>query len=224
MPDPLTLARATPLGPYVPATEAMLDGWVGPVLVDIDGALVPGSLIAPDTRPEAERAGPWTVYPRDDDWPDLHDAYKLARSCRTEDIRLDTRRPEVRWRLVDLGLLPHALRDHPGAAVAAGMGVRPGPILPEWEPGGDPMRPWTRTPDPWLCPAYAEALHGGWRLVLGDARSLRYIAASGPETGPAARLAADLAALRLGCVLEEPDGYLIPLPGGGVGFVPKESP
>ena len=225
MSDPLTLARATPLGPYVPATEAMLRGWCGPVLVDIDGALIPGSLIAPDMRPEAERAGPWTVYPRDDEWPDLHDAYKLARSCRTQDIRLDTRREEVRDRLCRLGLLPHALRDHPGAAVAAGMGlvvVHERVLLPYCE-DGDLGHHCRHTHAFGRLNAYIRAMPA--QGSSGFAWGVGFLDAAGSEsTVESAELAADLAALRLGCVLEEPDGYLIPLPGGGVGFVPKESP
>ena len=208
MSDLLTLARATPLGPYVPATKAMLTGWCGPCEVRGLSATV--------------------CYATEDRYRvDVH----VRRSClvRLSDIRLDCRRPEVRWRLVDLGLLPVALRDHPGAAVAAGMGVKPWTALAPWRSDRSrvALTDVDTSAEMWIGDRAVEwfaEMHAvnsrcyGWRIYLCGGQQ------SGPETGEAGRRAADLAALRLGCVLEEPDGYLIPLPDGGVGFVSKESP
>lgn len=212
MSDPLETARATPLGPYVPATKVMLLGWCGPIEY----------LCRPlDTHPNDSLEG-WEETTILGGWIRHPDRGTNFRSEDPSRVRLDTRRHEVCDRLVRLDLLPHALRDHPGAAVAAGLGVGVSCALPPWCPVDHPAAPWERgaTWQPHI--AYAEVFRGGWHILIGGQYAAR--GASDEVPGLAGRLAADLAALRLGCVLEEVDGWYVPLPDGGVGFVKKESP
>lgn len=212
------IQHVPPPSRYIPAREEWLKGWCGPVLVDIDGALVPGALIGPDTRPEAERAGPWTVYPCDDDWPDLHDAYKLARSCPTDSIRLDPRRPEVRDMLARALNLPESHRvgewavalcwfaGHAGRAVADVLSTY---VPSDMLVGGKPQL-YTRRSASTLLSVLVAA--DGWSISRNGVHVWNradYIA-RGPETGLAGKLAADLAALNADCALVTPTGLLLP--------------
>lgn len=196
--DILAAARAKPLSPVVPAREEWLKDWIGPS--------------QPDQHPEAMAIRDGAIV--DDAWAGL-----------PRGIWLDLRRHEVRDRLVRCCVLPAPLRDHVAAAVAAGLGVHVRFALGSWEPVRSASL--DNRGVRWGIPRRTECfgLHGprGWELYLDG----REPAASGPEEGMVGartgRLAVDLAALSRGCVLEEADGWYVPLPSGAVGWLPREA-
>lgn len=210
--DILAAARANPLSPVVPAREEWLRGWIGPALAPTgagNGDYTEVAVVELDRG----RAYWYNIGAVRFDFGDV------------DDVRLDLRRREVRHRLVDCGVLPASLRDHVAAAVAAGLGVHVRFALGSWEPVRSASL--DNRGVRWGIPRRTECfgLHGprGWELYLDG----REPAASGPEEGMVGartgRLAVDLAALSRGCVLEEADGWYVPLPSGAVGWLPREA-
>lgn len=135
-----------------------------------------------------------------------------TRSRKADELLLDVRRPEVRDHLVRLGC-PEWARDVPAGVWAWGMGASVVRALLAWQPlNGSPdnahYRPTTN--NEWAATVGPE----GWCLDLPrPARRMR-----GPETGDEGRACADIAALNAGCILRVEGGWLVPLPGGGIGF------
>ena len=140
-------------------------------------------------------------------------------------IRLDTRRPEVRDHLVRMGC-PAWARDVPAGVWAWGMGAHVIGEVGRWADGARPaIGDLPRGAAEWIGTDAARAWDelsmcaGGWRgwaLYVAGAQQ------QGPETGDLGRACADVAALRAGCILREPGGWLVPLPRGGVGFFAEE--
>lgn len=196
--DILAAARLAPLSPVVPAREEWLEHWVGPVLVHRHHPDVP--------------AGFWDDGAYIGGWADSG----LVRTCDQERMRLDLRRREVRHRLVDCGAPGWCMESVAGmlAWVMLGSALA---RLPNWTEVDHPASPWTRRDD-WMAPTFTESTRVGWTAV----HNARFLG-RGPEAGLDGRACADLAALRAGCVLEEADGWYIPLPGGAVGWLPRES-
>ena len=123
-------------------------------------------------------------------------------------IRLDVHRPEVRDHLVRLGC-PEWARDVPAAVWAWGNGVPVASALVRWSGMGWMGRDWGRGCPQFMCVVNSD----GWKLGFNGGT-----VASGPETGDEGRACADLAALNAGCILRVEGGWLVPLPGGGIGF------
>lgn len=200
--ETLAAARSNVVGPYVPATEALLAGWVGPINIareagDPPSAYLCGVWLSNAAEIIGERIG----YGVSDDF---------GNSDYTR-IRLDLRRPEVRDLLVRRGA-PAWARDIPAALwVWAAVGYLPDALC-QWYRSAQMMRKGLRDDDYWLV----HALTDGWKVY-----ALHGLEASGPETGPEGMACADVAALRAGCVLEESDGWLVPTPDGGIGFWQK---
>lgn len=209
--DILTAARANPLSPIVPAREDWLDGYEGPLRY----------------MGEHGPIAAWRIGGGND-----HHHVVLVRglsvdavTCGAQRLRFDLRIPSVRDWIVRCCVLPASLRDHVAAAVAAGPGVHVRFALGSWEPVRSASL--DNRGARWGIPRREECfgLYGprGWELYLDGREPF----ASGPEEGMVGartgRLAVDLAALRAGCVLEEADGWYIPLPGGAVGWLPKET-
>lgn len=198
--EQLAAARERVVGPYLLAWWEWLEGWVGPVQF----LCRPG-----DTSPNDSLDG----------WEDAStctgsrlrhpDSGRLVVVADVVDrIRLDVHRPEVRDHLVRLGC-PEWARDVPAAVWAWGMGVSVASDEPPWE---DHVTSWRRSA--FTAPrAHVSCSVYGW--VVGSVR--------GPETGDEGRARADLVALRAGCILREPGGWLVPLPDGGIGFFEEVS-
>lgn len=195
--ETLAAARLSPVGPYATPRPEWLDGWCGPVEWL-------------DTF--SEPVGRWVV--------STYGAGGMANEAPIERIRLDLRRHECRDLLCRHGC-PAWARDVPAAVWAWVGGVEVRQIA--WAPTftnarccafslGDRPAWWTATPgdrDAFTDPVSDG--HLGW-AACGE---------HGPETGDEARVCIILAALRAGCVLEEADGWCVPLVGGGVGWWPK---
>lgn len=223
-------ARRNQVGPFLPAREEWLAGWAGPLLADI----------------EHYGMNVHAVQTRTGDFNGFHEVHfrhggvcmdaEVALSC----IRLDVRRPEVRDHLVRLGC-PAWARDVPAAVWAWGMGVRPAALLGQWDTdppthGFHCRKPLlnTRVPGGYLL--RHEAFDGN--VVNGECTGFSALHPSWATCGLSGRAplhdcrpAADLAALRAGCILEEagdprdptkPPGWYVPLLGGGVGWWTKE--
>ena len=189
---------------HIPATPALLEGWVGPGLRQTDqGDWTPCAILGPSRSPD------YVVV--------SHFGYQPA--ARIDRLRLDARRPEVRDRVVRALDLPAWMRDTPGgldvwqaagliACAAAGMVPR-GLDTSRW--GDDFREPeWeTRGSGVGFVPLRIVRA-SGWSCEDTPATKVR-----GPETGDAGRLAADTAALANGCALMlDADSMLIPWPGG----------
>lgn len=198
--EQLAAARSNVVGPYVPATEALLVGWVGPINIareagDPPSAYLCGVWLSNAAEIIGERIG-----------YGVSDEYGNPDYAR---IFLDLRRPEVRDRLVRRGA-PAWARD-----VA--------PALWVWVTSGKVPTMLGRPHGSYRYAAVGEVLSAyrlspatrGWEVFVGGAFT------EGPETGPEGMACADLAALAAGCILEEADGWLLPLPDGGIGFWPK---
>ena len=197
--DILAAARQNVVGPYLPARRVWLAGWVGPVMWRVspntdalETAIATGFMHG--GRAELRFLdGNTTMRP-------------------VERVRLDVNRPEVRDLLCRRGC-PEWARDVPAAVWAWGMGASVVRALLAWQPlNGSPdnahYRPTTN--NEWAATVGPE----GWCLDLPrPARRMR-----GPETGDEGRACADLAALNAGCILRVEGGWLVPLPGGGIGF------
>lgn len=201
----LAAARGNVVGPYVPARVEWFTDWQGPAR---DGEWNVNVVVLESFGPTC------LVYGTDPTGQDAEWELRVSR------IRIDLRRPEVRDHLVRCGA-PAWARDIPVALwVWATMGsVLAAEIMPTLTNSaccvfslGGRVAWWTCTTtdrDYFIDPVSDG--HLGW-AACGE---------SGQETGEEARLCIILAALRAGCVLEEADGWLVPLPGGGVGFWPK---
>ena len=192
--DILAAARLSPLSPVVPAREEWLEHWVGPVLVHRHHPDVP--------------AGFWDDGAYIGGWADSG----LVRTRDQERMRLNLRRPEVRDRLVRCGA-PEWCRDSVAGMLAWVVGGKASGLGMSWVHAPvDTLWTWRRPEPRRVAPIVSVGSHGWSVFSLG-----------GPETGPEGRTCADLAALRAGCVLTEPNGWYIPLPDGAVGWLPKES-
>lgn len=212
--DILAAARRNQVGPYVPAKEGWLKGWTGPVEL----------LCQPeDTCPFDSLEG-WedTVWSR---WrvlhPDGNRWFHLGARDYTIRLRLDTRRPEVRHLLCDLGVAPEWARKSAVACWCAGMiGLvrTAGPWV--GLPIGSPEPKWCERRAPGSDRPTARADVNGWAVGNDSGEVVVY----GPETGDLGRACADLAALRAGCILEEADGWYVPLVDGGFGWWARETP
>lgn len=79
------------------ATDALLQGWNGPVVVD---GVDLGVLVGPDDRPEDRRVGPWIVAPLDE-WSDCAGTEfgMMPISSKTENIGLVMTQEECRDRV-----------------------------------------------------------------------------------------------------------------------------
>lgn len=197
--DILAAARANPLSPVVPAREAWLKDWIGPVLAPAgaeNGDYIESAIVGTD-------GGRAYWYCIEADRFDFGDG---------EDLRLDLRRPEVRDRLVRCGA-PEWCQDNVAGMLGWVIGGKASGLGRSWvHVPVDTLWTWRRPEPRRVGPIVSVGSHG-WSVF-----SLR-----GPETGPEGRTCADLAALRAGCVLEETDGWYIPIPGGAVGWLPKET-
>ena len=192
--DILAAARLSPLSPVVPAREEWIQGWRGPVLLAGQRATVFW------TSSDGRRVGVIT------------DELREEGTYLAGLLSLDLRRPEVRDRLVRCGA-PEWCRDSVAGMLAWVVGGKASGLGMSWVHAPvDTLWTWRRPEPRRVAPIVSVGSHGWSVFSLG-----------GPETGPEGRTCADLAALRAGCVLTEPDGWYIPLPGGAVGWLPKES-
>lgn len=204
--DILAAARSNPLSAIAPTREEWLNGYEGPLRY------------AGEHGPIAA----WRIGGGDD-----HHHVVFIRglsvdavTCGPERLRFDLRRREVRDRLVRCGVLPAPLRDHVAATLASTY-VDSGEVRA--------CKPWTEDdPGLWWRHAAVRGVYAtlhcgptGWAGLALDHSPGRL--AHGPETGAAGRAACDLDALSRGCVLEEADGWYIPLPHGAVGWLPREA-
>lgn len=197
--EQLAAARGNVVGPYVPAREEWLKGSIVPI------------------RWRGVRDGPWRMGV----WGPLGSSseapvWGIVTSTDGHDVgyekALDLTRPEVQDHLVRRGA-PEWARKLPAALwVWAAVGYLPDALC-QWYRSAQMMRKGLRDDDYWLV----HALTDGWKVY-----ALHGLEASGPETGAEGMACADVAALRAGCVLEEPDGWLVPTPDGGIGFWPLE--
>lgn len=197
----LAAARSNVVGSYVPAKDEWLKGWTGPA----EEQYMPIPIIA------------WTPIAllgrRHGYRHDHHLAHGLGieRGVRAENIRLDTRRQEVRHLLCDLGVAPEWARGSAVACWCAGVGVAPEIVFPAWALMDRRSKPWERTMGQ---PGVIVGVYRfGWVVKVGGR-----VVAKGPETGDLGRACADVAALRARCILTEPDGYYVPLADGGIGW------
>lgn len=215
--DILTAARENPVSPYVPARAEWLEGWCGPIIASVD---LYGDILHAVQLRTGEMLGLHEIHFR-------YGGVVMDADVPLSAIRLDLRRREVRHLLVDHGC-PAWARDVPAAVWAWASGVEIRELL-----------------DPWIPPPWSDGFvhlrsrHGaeptvnagavvddrcdpgdepGWCLQPRGGVFRRTALTSGPETGADGRACADLAALRAGCVLEEADGWYVPLVGGGVGW------
>lgn len=212
--DILSAARRNIVGPYLPARRVWLAGWVGPVMWRVspntdalETAIATGFMHG--GRAELRFLdGNTTMRP-------------------VERVRLDVHRPEVRDHLVRLGC-PEWARDVPAWVWAWGMGVEVRAALGEWdaEPpthGFHHRRPLFHTSVPGGYLLRHEAYEGN--VVDGECKGFGVVpprwstcGVGSPAPWGECMAAADLAALNAGCILREPGGWLVPLPGGGVGY------
>ena len=217
--DILAAARLSPLSPVVPAREEWLEHWVGPVLVHRHHPDVP--------------AGFWDDGAYIGGWADSG----LVRTCDQERMRLDLHRREVRDRMMRCGA-PEWCRDSVAGALAVATGTSPFKLFPKWhqrDPRREDFGRVGANDGRYLHVAAGGHMSGTlwdtdrtwipwWRWNLSRFDGHFITVSEGRESTPdAAKAAADLAALHAGCVLEEADGWYIPLPGGAVGWLPKES-
>jgi len=216
--DILAAARQNVVGPYLPARREWLDGWCGPLTADVEHYGVGLSCIQAPGR-HGPMMGLFEVHFR-------FGGIVMDAEVPLSTIRLDTRIPAVRDHLVRLGC-PEWARDVPAAVWAWGTnGKAPRMVLGAWDDAWAPrMDRWSTSPVNGVCastmiPDRAEALEdwAGWMFRL-PANS----PSSGPETGDEGRACADVAALNAGCILRVEGGWLVPLPGDGVGYFKEVS-
>lgn len=199
--ETLAAARLNVVGPYVPARVEWLEGWCGPANVRevndwFDGVVVGGGASAHLARVHRDgRPGRGTPSTA---------LYDIA-----ENVRLDLRRPEVQDHLVRCGA-PEWARKLPAALWVWATSGKVPLVLREWTKGA-------RKDVRGSSYDYTICNEQGWLVYVGGDGN------EGPETGPEGMACADLANLRAGCVLAEPDGWLVPLPDGEIGFWPKET-
>lgn len=187
--DILAAARLNKVGPYLALEEEWLKGWTGP-------AEWLDTFRDPDGR--------WVV--------SAYGAGGMANGAPAERLRLDTRRPEVRHLLCDLGIAPEWARKSAVACWCAGMGVEPAVVFPEWEDVHFvQVQSWQRrtSRSGWAIGVF----RSGWQVAIGG-----LTVAGGPETCALGRACANLAALRARCILAEKDGLYVPLADGGIGW------
>ena len=207
--ETLAAARGNVVGPYVPAREEWLEGCIVPI------------------RWRGVRDGPWRMGV----WGPLGSSseapvWGIVTSTDGHDVgyekALDLTRPEVQDHLVRRGA-PEWARKLPAALwVWAVSGKVMEDVLKPWEPwyGRAEIRIGTRkTRRCTLSPTASGCWEWSYDVVAPEHRQ---IVCATVETGPEGMACADLAALRAGCILEEPDGWLVPLPDGGIGFWPRE--
>lgn len=201
--DILAAARQNVVGPYLLAWWEWLMGWVGPVQF----LCRPGDTSPNDSLDGWEDASTCTgSHLRHPDGGRL-----VAVADVVDRIRLDVHRPEVRDHLVRLGC-PEWARDVPAGVWAWGSGCAVSYALRAWE--------WDQRPGVGKRPRWVRRSNEGPRAVLRSTDTGWFYSADicGPETGDEGRACADLAALNAGCILRVEGGWLVPLPGGGIGF------
>lgn len=183
--EQLAAARGNVVGPYVPAREEWLEGSIVPI------------------RWRGVRDGPWRMGV----WGPLGSSseapvWGIVTSTDGHDVgyekALDLTRPEVQDHLVRGGA-PAWARDIPAALWVWATGVEPKVVFPKWVAVDHFANPWERAMG--LPGLIVGVYRFGWRVEVGGK-----VVATGPETGPEGMACADVAALRIGCILEEPDG------------------
>jgi len=218
--DILAAARLNPVGPYLPAREEWLTGWTGPLTVRASG--VSGTRPAGGLHPAIACDG-GVLY--DDDpsgepgWQYVDRSDIGAEWGTVAEVLLDARRSEVRALLIRHGC-PEWARDVPAAVWAWGNGAGPWDAYGRWGSDRglhyrDPVCGHHRV---WVYDT-AAGIEGGYGWAFGHPAEG---STKGSETGPEGRALVDVTALRGMCVLEEPGGWYVPLPGGGVGWWAKE--
>lgn len=213
--EQLAAARSNVVGPFLPAQDGWLKGWTGPVQVRRDH---------PDEPDGIWDDGAWRE--------DCTDSGLVV----TEDhsrIRLDTRRPEVRHLLCDLGIAPEWARKSAVACWCAGMGVRIVKEFPPWRQRDPRRQDFERVganDGRYLHVAAGGQMSGfmgdtdrkwvpWWRWSLSRFDGHFVTVAEGREDTPElARAASDVAALANAHILTEPDGCYVPLADGGIGW------
>jgi hypothetical protein len=183
----------------MPATAADLDGWVGPVVYEGEGA----TLIGPDND---YPVGLWCLS-RPQGW-EVMSGTMWCYYVETEHLALDTTRPEVIDRLMRVYALPEWQRAYPGVVACSVARARAGlyrvfTLRTPWVLLDNGR--WVRPTD--IADGYIAVIPGkGWRALD----------TAGPETGAAGKLAADTAALARGCALDNGDHLLLPYGPGDV--------
>ena len=196
--DILAAARSNPLSAIVPTREEWLNGYEGSLRY----------------MGEHGPIAAWRIGGGDD-----HHHVVFIRglsvdavTCGAERLRFDLRRREVRHRLVDCGA-PEWCRESVAGMLGWVVSRKASGLGRSWvHVPVDSLWTWRR-PEPGRAGTIVSIGDHGWSVF-----HLR-----GPETGPEARSCADLAALHAGCVLEEADGWYIPLPDDGVGWLPRKA-
>lgn len=219
--DILAAARSAPLSPVVPARQGWLAEYEGPLRYAGEHGHIAAWRIGGDAE--------------------LHHVVFLrglsvdAVTCGTERLHLDLRIAAVRDHLVRCGAREWC-RESVAGMLAWVLRGNVEDVLQPWrrvaESDPDTGETWIRRRvyDPrnrggglWGGSLTQPWRPYGWEDSTTAAADAPWTWTRGPEIGEAGRLAADLSVLRSGSVLEDSDGYYIPLPGGKVGWLPKEA-
>lgn len=176
--ETLAAARLNQVGPYLPVTWdllAKIGEWIGPAECYANGFMV------------QDHVDRWDLAP-------LHMCVDYVQANQGDDevpshVRLDTRRPEVRHLLCDLGVAPEWARRSAAACWVAGSGVGVAGLLPAW----------------------TKATWSSGEVTWSRGNRTGDIATDDRQSN-------DLTSLRYKNILTEPDGYYVPLADGGIGW------